>query len=391
MNDIQRGVIILIKSAITGQAMELPEGFSMEKAFPLIKEHQLIPIAYEGAIQCGVSNKTLIMRQMFQAYYQCVLYSEAQMKMVGRIFEAFERDEIDYMPLKGCNMKMLYPKPELRQMGDADILIRMDQYDRIKPIVKELGFEEKYESDHELVWHSNSLHLELHKCLVSSVNEDYYAFFGDGWQLGRKKDNHRYAMLQEDEFVYLFNHFARHYREGGIGCRHIVDLWVYRRAYSEMDEEHILNALEKLRLREFYENTRSLLQFWFEEGEGNDKTEFMTAFIFSSGSWGRKENHILSAELRNAKSAGSLRGGKRKTVLESVFPTAPQIAHLYPVLWKKPWLLPAIWPARWADILLFRRDRIHKKRAAIELAKEEQVEAYQQSLYYVGLDYNLEK
>ena len=46
------------------------------------------------------------------------------------------------MPLKGCNMKALYPSPELRVMGDADILIRVEQYDRIRPIIQSLGFEE---------------------------------------------------------------------------------------------------------------------------------------------------------------------------------------------------------------------------------------------------------
>ena len=31
--------------------------------------------------------------------------------------------------------KKLYPKPELRVMGDADILIREEQYDKIKPVM----------------------------------------------------------------------------------------------------------------------------------------------------------------------------------------------------------------------------------------------------------------
>lgn len=391
MNDIQRGVITLIKSAITGQAMKLPDGFSMEAAFPLIKEHQVIPIAYEGAVLCGISRKTPIMRQMLQAYCQCALISEAQMDMAGRIFEAFEQNEIDYMPVKGCNMKALFPKPELRQMGDADILIRVEQYDRIKPIVAGLGFSESEENDHELVWHCDQLHLELHKCLIPPTSRDFCAYFGDGWRLARKTEGSRYNMSAEDEYLFNFTHYAKHYRGGGIGCRHILDLWVYRRVHTELDEQYILDAVEKLRMREFYENTCNLVRFWFEDQEGDDKAEFMSEFIFNSGSWGKMKDHILSRELRNAKSAGSLKGGKRKTILQTLFPSASKLKERYTVLKKCPWLLPVVWPVRWVDVLLFRRGDLRSRSAALKMATEEQVETYQQSLNYVGLDFHYEE
>lgn len=39
---------------------------------------------------------------------------------------AFDAGGIDYMPLKGSILKDLYPRHEMRMMGDADILIRME-------------------------------------------------------------------------------------------------------------------------------------------------------------------------------------------------------------------------------------------------------------------------
>lgn len=388
MTITQQGVIMLIKSAITGQAEHLPEVFSLEDAFPLLKEHQLIPIAYEGAVLCGLSKKSPVMRQMLQIYYRCALISEAQMKMVDKICEAFEQNGIDYMPVKGCNLKRLYPKPELRQMGDADILIHIEQYDRIRTIVTGFGFTEKIQTDYELVWDAPQLHLELHSGLISPTNQDFYAYFGDGWHLARKSVDSRYNMLPEDEFAYLFAHYAKHYRSGGIGCRHVVDLWVYRRTHAEMDEKHILSVMEKLKLREFYENTRDLIRFWFDNGHGNAKIEFMATYIFNSGSWGRMKNHILANELQNVRRAGSMKGGKLKTVMGVVFPPVSKLDAKYPVLKRFPWLLPVVWPIRWADVLLLRRDALHKRTAALKMATAEQIETYQQSLNYVGLDFN---
>ena len=58
-------------------------------------------------------------------------------------------------------------------------------------------------------------------------------------------------MTPEDEFIYLFTHFAKHYRDGGIGCRYVVDLWVFLRNNPTMDPEKIKRELDKLQLREF--------------------------------------------------------------------------------------------------------------------------------------------
>ena len=125
------------------------------------------------------------------------------------------------MLLKGTLLKEMYPKKELRAMGDADILIKTEQYDKIKPIMQGLGFEERTESDHELIWRKPQLLLELHKKLIPSYNKDYYAYFGDGWQLGKPNSNfpHRFEMSDEDQMIYLFTHFAKHYRDAGIGIR----------------------------------------------------------------------------------------------------------------------------------------------------------------------------
>ena len=390
MNVLRKGILTLLKSAVTGQAGALPEGFSLEEAMPVIRKHQLSTLAYEGARICGIPDTSPQMNQLFGIYCRQMLHSEAQMEMLERLYEAFEAEKIEYMPLKGSNMKKLYPKQELRLMGDADILIRTEQYDRIRAIVAELGFAEQVESDHEYIWQSKALCLELHKRLIPSYNPDFYAYFGDGWQLAKKQAGCRYAMDPQDDFVYQFVHFAKHYRDGGIGCRHVLDLWVYRRAFPKRNENDIRTELEKLSLLEFYDHCVRLLESWFDGGAEDDRTELMTDFIFDSGSWGKWENHVLSAELRNVKKAGSLRGGKIRSVVRAVFPSGKEIQARYSVLKKAPWLLPVIWPVRWADVLIFRRHRIRQKQRDLRSATAEKVENYQRILNYVGLDFRFE-
>lgn len=388
MDALQQGIVTLIRGSLTGEQLALPERFDLETAYSQIVRHGIVALAYDGAVKCGVDKKLPVMQKLFHGYCRCLQRSEAQLRAIERICVAFDEAGIDYMPLKGCNLKMLYPKPELRVMGDADILVRTAQYIQIRPVMQVLGYEEQLESNHELIWNSRDLHLELHKRLIPSYNEDYYRYFGDGWRLAKRQKGTRYAMTQEDEYIYIFTHFAKHYRDGGIGCRHVTDLWVYRRACSQMDEQYIAAELDKLQLLEFERNIRRLTEVWFEDRGSDEKTDFIADFIFRSGSWGSAEAHTVSAGVKSASEAGSVTGGRARRVLQAAFPSAEALQNRYPVLRKYPALLPAIWPVRMITAALFRRDNIRKQRETIACATVEKIESYQQALNYVGLDFH---
>ena len=285
MNTTRRGIVQLLKSAVTGEACPLPEGFSLAEALPIINRHHLDTLAYQGASNCGLNGMSPVMLELLRRYCARLMYSEAQMAAIGRLLAVFEEKGIHYMPLKGTNMKARYPRPELRIMGDADILIRAEQYDSICGILESMGYSYVMEGSHEYVWESGEVTLELHHQLIPSRDQEYRAYFGDGWRLAAHRDGFRYAMAPEDEYIHLITHFAMHYLTGGIGCRHTLDLWVYRRCFPDMDEAYIRTQLSRLRLLEFHDHVCRLLKAWFEGGGEDDRTALMTDFIFYGRSW----------------------------------------------------------------------------------------------------------
>lgn len=387
MTELQQGILTLIKSALLDRPFPLPSGFSLEKVPELCRAHEITPMVCEGAVNCGIHNQSGF-RTLFQESCQHLLLSERQGVAIQSICRAFDKNGIDYMPLKGCLMKRRYPKHEFRPMSDADILVRTNQYDKIRPLMKELGFFEDVESNHEYVWLSRSLNVELHKRLIPSYNKDYFAYFGDGWRLATQKTGTRYAMTPEDEFIYLFVHLAKHYRDGGVGCRQMVDLWIHRRSFPNLDENYLRQELKKLQLLEFYENVQRTLAVWFEDGPADEVTQCITDFIFSSGAWGTEEDHMLSEAVREQKMAGSALGGKLAAGIKLVFPPYSGMAMHFPVLKKAPILLPVMWPVRWMELLFVRRKSAMKKGALMRTATAERVQTYQDRLNYVGLDFN---
>lgn len=387
MNHTQQGIVTLLKSAVTGEALPLPEGFDLEAAYGPLHTHHMAPLIYEGAVRCGIPGSQSVMRRLFQSYCKALLISEGQMRQLDRIFSAFEAEGIDFMPLKGCRMKPIYPKPELRIMGDADILIRLEQYPRIKSIMESLGFVYIGESDHEQIWQNSELYLELHKRLIPTRNKDFYAYFGEGWQLAAENTGKGWSMRAEDEFVFLFTHFATHFRNGGIGCRYVLDLWTYLRAHPDLDEGYVKEAFRKLHLLDFYENIHRVIGVWFENSGSDEKTDFITDFIFSSGSWGKAESHSVSAAVRDSH-GGSLRKGRIAYLLRTAFPNLTTLRDQYPVLKKAPWLLPAVWIVRDISKLLFETNALKRHRRSLHAMTEEAFEERRRLLKYVGLDYH---
>ena len=388
MDVINQGIITLIRSAVTGEKLTLPEGFSLQKAMEQIGRHGLQALCYQGGFCCGIPRKDPAMAALFQCYCQAMIRSEAQMTAVDRLFSAFEEAGIDYMPLKGVNLKLLYPKPELRSMGDADVLIRMEQYDRIIPIMESQGYQFKEETDHELVWISDKLKVELHKRLIPSYNLDYAGYYGDGWKLAKQPNGCRFEMGEEDTFVYLFSHYAKHYRDGGIGCRHVTDLWVWSRSHPDMDESYIRKEMETLQLDMFYDNTLRLLAVWFQDALADERAEFMTDYIFASGNFGLLENRVLSKGLKTMKHKRSVRGEWFRQLMVGLFPGLAFMRKQYPLLAKCPWLLPLFWVIRVFDKLLFQQKKPEYLRRSLAVFKEENLDAHQRALQYVGLDYH---
>ena len=388
MNTTQQGIVMLLKSAVTGEKLPLPEGFSLEEACALIKKQGLMTLAYEGAILCGIARNDPVMEGLFRSYCSVFLRSERQTAKVNALLGEFEKAGIDHLPFKGCVMKRLYPKPELRVMGDADILIRLEQYEKVKPILSSLGFEMKLESYCELVWTSPELYLELHTCMMQPSQRDFYDYFGYGWGRAVQITGHRYGFTPEDMYIYLFMHFTKHYRSGGIGCRHVVDLWMYRQANPSMDQNYVDAELEKLQLRQFHENCVRLLDTWFGSGQPDAVTEFISKRIFSGGSWGNAKDYQIFQELIKMKKPDRVKNSRLQYIIHLVFPPLWQMQKKYPILKRLPFLLPAAWVVRGMAVLLNNREKLDTAVKKGSMISDDALHSHQEALRMVGLEWH---
>ncbi len=386
MTITQRGILALLKSALTGQPQALPEGFDLTEADALVRKHNILPMIYQGAYLCGIPQELPLMQTYRTQYFRRLIRSEQQMRAVERIFRAFEENGIDYMPVKGCTVKALYPQPELRPMGDADILIRMEQYDRIRGIMEALGYREGEATSYHIEWFGPHLMVELHNRFFDAMHGDLCSYFGDGWPRAVHRGGSRYGLSLEDDFAYVFFHMAKHFRASGIGIRHMLDIYVYRRSHPELSEPRVEAIMKSVGLLTFYHNILELLEYWFGEAPGDPVLSYMSGYVFASGNFGSYENFKVSQELRMVSRKRGGRDIRGYSLFRAVVPTVEQLGAKYPALEKSPWLYPVYWLVRLWDVLRRRPGAIRYRLRAIrkiDASHREMMEA-------IGLDYGYE-
>lgn len=383
------GIVTLLRSALKNEAGTIPEGFDWEKARKVLYEHHLTAIAVRGAARCGVPRTEPALQKMKIQFCQDIAVSRLQMQQLSAVYEQFEKHGIQYMPIKGAVLKSMYPQPELRMMGDADIMIHQEQYPQIREALLSLGLQEKLIRDHECTWCNGDFKLELHRRLIPSYNKDYYSYYGDGWHLAQPNEQGSACYMgAEDHFIYLLVHFAKHYRDGTISAKNLCDFWVWRRVYPDMNEAYLQEQLQKLKLLDFYKNILDLLDVWFEGATPTEAVEILTHTAFQGGIYNVEESEIASYLLKRSVEGNSLSEGRGKWFLRKVFPAAIALHRRYPVLKKYPVLLPVIWVWRWFELAFIRRDRVREVTQNARKADDSRITYYKEQLQAVGLSFN---
>ena len=388
MNDFQKGILSLLKASLLEIEPSQPIDMDFRTVYDFAEKQQIVAALYYGISQVPAYTSHPLFGAFFSRFCMYLSHNADQMDTIIRICKAFDEAGVDYMPVKGTLLKPMYPSPEMRTMGDADILIRMDQYARVSAVMESLGCRFDYESDHEYSWRTpTGLQIELHKRLIPSYNKDYYAYYGDGWDFGHPCEGggYRYEMSPEDTFVFLFTHFAKHYRDQGIGIKYVLDFYFFKKKNPDLNIAYMEKELEKLQLHEFYENIMLLLQVWFEDAPSTELPDYLTDKIFFDGVFGRAELNIISDGLKLSKSTKSV---KKKKKLQLFFPSLAVMQLHYPILNKLAFLLPFIWIIRLADLAINHRDRYRRRMNRLEKLSDETISEYQRELNYVGLDYN---
>ena len=345
MNNIQKLTIELIGYELFGLPVT-KDAFKDEavigEVYSFADEQDVTYIVASALSKLGVlegENKASFFNEQLASIYR----SEQFNHDLEHISVLFNKNNIDYIPLKGAVIRNYYPKTEMRTSCDIDILIREEELERALELLYENGYSFVSKCNHDVMLTTQSgSYLELH----FTLNE--YEFKPDellkeAWSYAKKSENCRWDFTNEFFIFYHIAHIARHIYTGGCGIRPFIDLKIILNSF-EYDSIVLNELLEKADLCEFYKVACDLTKMWFENIEGTEVCIELESYVLNSGIYGNLENKIAVVNQKN--------GNRAKYILDIIFLSKKGMKKKYPILIKIPVLLPVMHVVRWMSSLV---------------------------------------
>lgn len=318
----------------------------------LMEKHQVGGILY---VQCGEYMPEEARRLAEKDYSASVYYSVNRQSDLRNLDNVLRKEGIPYFIVKGLAVSSYYPVPELRTMGDTDLVVHPEDRSRVEKLLLQQGFlPEGVSRKNEWHFRHHGMDYELHDHLLydETVNEGKFRnFMNDCWTCVQDD-----RLMPDFHFLFLLIHLRKHLMNTGVGFRQFMDLAVMGEKELSLDWHWIQEKLETLDLMPFASVCFGLIARWFDiripiPGDDLEDSFYQeaTEAVFSNGIFGfdNRENRINGAVNDTRKDQGS-----RRSILhhgfQRLFPTCQKMrdAGYYRYLEKAPFLLPVAYGHR---------------------------------------------
>lgn len=345
-----RYLLELVKAAVNERAaLKPPPDISWEKIYQISCETMFsCPVFYAVSTLPQNTVPRSIYENFFVNFQKSVSQDTERDKFLNLMTDFCEEEKIDIMPLKGSYLREFYPQPEMRYMIDADILIHEEDSKNIDAFLVRRGFilRSPGEIHDEYICKRTGIIVEIHKKLISDSKRNA-TFFSGVWERAvlRKGCRNTYRMSDVDFFTYLSEHCVHHFFHGGITARMILDFYILGQKISgRVDRECLRRALLETGLLKFTRSAVNLAYDWFSEGGAGLQNDSFSRFVMLNGKMGSLRNLVIT-------NAASLTGEGETTtckyVLGRLFPSRKVLSENFPVLNKRPVLMPFMLFAWW--------------------------------------------
>lgn len=219
-----------------------------------------------GLIVAGIEKVTDVKpakKNVLQLICQTLRLEERNKSMnyfIGVLVDKMRDVGIYTLLVKGQGVAQCYEKPLWRSCGDVDFLLSSENFDKalsfLTPLAQSVDREESYSRhigmtiDQWVVELHGSLRCGLSPKMDKAIDELQVDCFERGnvrsWRNG---ETDVFLPGVDDDILFTFTHFLKHFYKGGIGLRQICDwcrlLWTYR---EEIDVALLKKQLHEMGL-----------------------------------------------------------------------------------------------------------------------------------------------
>lgn len=298
--DLNKYFIHLLSTYLHGEAPEACDDINMEQLSDMAALNDVSGIVYTQLQKInGQSLDNDVFKRMETLFYADMMRYSRRCVLKNMIEDAFRKEKIRFAYVKGSILCNFYNDPELRTMGDLDILIDRRDIEKTHEIMSDLGAEYNREASQEDEWKYmlNKTVVEIHtKLICDDVAQnvvDFEKYFADEINNLHMVDDFYGELIPERHFLFIVTHMARHLSHTGCGIRMFMDLHVIKNYYGDkLDYSYIINELEALKLDRFADCAFGLCNYWFDSGFESsasfdlEQRKMIEQFILEAGPFG---------------------------------------------------------------------------------------------------------
>ncbi len=342
----QQFVLSLLRVSLTdAERPVVSQGLDVRAMGSAIRRNGILPTVYQSL---GIFPD--LQQRLRMYYYASVGQSVNQGHSGQQVLKALGEAGLRCVPLKGWEMRKLYPNPTMREMTDLDLLVRPYKYDDVEEIMRSLGFvpEGGESSEKHDVYRMGMVTVEVHKRLTDDGGA-IRAWEARMWDRVSADSDGYVHMSDEDQYVFHFVHMHHDFGNGWFGLRRIVDTWLLDQRWDQIDAEYVMRELDSMGFADFHARMTRLGRVCMGEEPLDEDAELLLQHAYDCGIYGNGTSYKAGriATLTN----GGAATGKVCSIIAALFMPYGRMKAYYPILEKWPVLLPAFWAKRIASFL----------------------------------------
>lgn len=302
MTDSQNMLINLLRKSLFDFNFEIPESVDWNCVYEEAAYQSVVAMAFDGT--SGISDIPAEVYKNFKDYTISVfLKNDSVLNEQKSLIKLLESNDVKYAVLKGTSAARLYNKPELRTLGDIDILVKKSDFESTKSLLMlneyrliDDGFNHFHceferngvvvELHHEISEFPNTklcdeLRAELQKAVDSTVKAD------------KSELGYEYSILSPlYQAVSLLLHMERHISKDGLGLRQLLDWGEFLRKNSEfLSEEKNISFLKKYGLYKFAVIGENIIKkYFYQQKVKDDIADSVFELAVKKGNFGVKRS-----------------------------------------------------------------------------------------------------
>lgn len=337
----QKTLLSLVSASLFGGDFKIYENTDLAQTVKEAISHTVSVLAFSAS---GTDILPENVRSYLQKYNRSIIMKSANVSYAHvSAHEIFSSNNVPYVIIKGNASAHYYPEPQFRSMGDVDILVRENDFEKACTLLCSQGFETGFQGEKHTSFYKKTAGyapcIELHRKIggipdgeSGEIIEEYLSDIIETAVCVKTNDGEFYMPDDFHHGLVLLLHTALHLTSSGVGLRHICDWAVFAEKFEddifrEIFEEKLKNA----GLWRFAAVLTALCEEylglphkeWSEKAATKEELEKLITDVFLSGNFGQKNRERLNQ-------AKLFRDGKKGNIS-----TANMLSQLFSSLGEK--------------------------------------------------------